>query len=131
MHNVYVLLILSPVTNLIITSSFVVGFTPQYCFRYQGIKVILVLNHKNWFSKRRKHKWPFFSIFTPNFTVSCMQTNHADYKEIFPRISLFQKFKEIITNVVFLEILFWKFLPTQKNMSIQVFAGFALFSFCV
>ena len=79
--------------------------------------MILVLNRKNWFSKRKKHKRPFSSIFTPNFTVSCMQTNHTHYKNFFTRIPLFQKFKEIITNV-FLEILFRKCLPTRKKVSI-------------
>ena len=74
-------------TNLIITPSFVVGFYSSTLF------LVFQVSTKGWkgnFSfksqklvfKDKKHKRPFFLIFTRNFT------NHTHYKEMFSRISL-------------------------------------------
>ena len=43
-------------------------------------------------------------------------SRNTPYKETFPRISLFQKFRKIITNAVF-----WKFLLTQKKVPMLAF----------
>ena len=119
----HVLLILNPVTNLIITFSFVVGFYSPTLF------LVFQVSIKGWkgnFSyksqkvvfKEKKHKWLFFSIFTPNSTVLCVQTNHTHYKEIFPRISL------IISKAqgnyhkcgVFWKFCFQSFCPLKKSV---------------
>lgn len=92
-------------TNLIVSSSFLAGFYPSTLFLVfqvsdMGCKGNFSLKSQKLVFKDKKHKWPFFSIFTPNLTVSCIQTNHVHYKEIFPR--LFPKFNEISTNIVLL-----------------------------
>ena len=106
----YVLLILSPMTNLIIKSSFEVGFYSSALFlvfqvSIKGWKGNFSFKLQKLFFKEKKHKWPFSSIFTPNFTVSCMKTNHTaifPIKAFFLEFDwLFPKWKEIITNVVF------------------------------
>ena len=109
-------------TNLILTSSSVVGFYSSTLFLVYQVSI------KNWkgnFSfksrklvlKKKKHKWPFFSISNPNFTDSCMWTNHNHQKEIFPRISL------IISKIwgnyhkccVFWKFCFKNFCPLKKE----------------
>ena len=109
-------------TNLIITSSFVVGFYSSVLFlvfqvSLKGWKVNFSFKSQKVVFKDKKHNWPFFSIFTPNFTVSCIQINHTHHKEISPRISL------IISQMFF----FWKFCfenfcPLKKKVSINIYA---------
>ena len=69
-----VLLILSPVTNLNITPSSVVRSYSSTLFlvfqvSIRGWKSKFNFKSQKFVFKEKKHKWPFFSIFTPTFTV--------------------------------------------------------------
>ena len=120
----HVLLILSPMTNLMITSSFVVGFYSSTLF------LVFQVSIKGWkgnfsfksqklvFKEKKKHKRRFFSIFTPDFTVSCMKTNHTRYKEIVPTISLFLEFKELSQMLFSWKFCFEIFCSLKKKVSI-------------
>ena len=64
-------------TNLILTSSFLVGFCSSTVFlvfqvSIKGWKGTFSFKSQKLVFKVKKHKWPFFSISTPNFAVSCM-----------------------------------------------------------
>ena len=114
----HVLLIVSPMTNMIITSSFVVGSYSLAMFLVFQVSIKVWKGDFSFKSeqlifKEKKHKWPFFSIFTPNFTVSCMQTNHTHHKEIFPGISLI--ISKIITNVGFFGNFLLKIFARSKT----------------
>ena len=88
-----VLLILSPITNFIINSSCVVELYSSTRFlvfqvSVKGWKNKFSFNSQKLVFKEKRQKWPFFSSFTPNVTVSCMWFDYTHYKEIFSRISL-------------------------------------------
>ena len=116
----HILLILSRMTNLIITCSFVVVFCSTALFlvfqvSMKGWKGNFSFTSQKLVFKEKRHKWPFFSILTPNFTVSCIQINHT-LKNFFLEFHWsFPKFKEIITNVVFFGNFVLKIFAHSKN----------------
>ena len=119
-----VLSILSPMSNFTIASSFVVGFTTSI------LPLVSWVSIKGWkgnfsfksqklvFKEKKKHKRRFFSIFTPDFTVSCMKTNHTRYKEIVPTISLFLEFKELSQMLFSWKFCFEIFCSLKKSVHI-------------
>ena len=122
----HVLLILSPVTNLIITFSFVVGFYSPTLFLVFQVSIKswkgnFSFNHKKWFSKRKNTNEYFsqFLLLILLFYV-CRPIIHT-IKKFFPEFHwLFQKLKEIITNVVFFENFVFKVFAHSKKVSINI-----------
>lgn len=112
-------------TNLIITSSFVVVVYSWALFLVFQVSIKgwkCNFSFKSWklVFNEKKHKWSSFSIFIPNFTVWCMQTIIITINVFLQLNWLFQKFKKIITNVVFFGKFVLKVLPTKKKKKTDV-----------
>ena len=122
----HVLLILSPMTNLIIMSSFMVGFYSSALFlvfqvSIKGWKHNFGFKSQKLLFKGRKHK-DYFSQFVPLIllfhlcrpiilTINKFSWNFDNY---------FKNLRKLSQMLCFLEILFWKFLITQKKCLLTV-----------
>ena len=111
-------------TNLIITPSFAVGFYSSTLFLVFRVSIKVWNGNFSFKSqklvfKERKHKWPFFSIFSAYLTVSYVKTNHFTTKKYFLEFSsLFENLRKLSQMLCFLEISFGSF----GNFILEVFA---------
>ena len=109
---------LSRMTNLIITSSFVVGLLSSALFLFSCVSINGWNGNFSFKSEKlllkEKNNYDYFSRF-----YVCRPIILTINKFFLEFHWLFQKFKEIITNVVYFVNLFWKFLLTQKRVSLN------------
>ena len=97
----------SPSTNLIIKSTFVVGFYPSTLFlvfqvSVKGWKGNFSFKSQKSVFKKKKQKWPFFQfLFLILLFHLCRPIIFSINKFVSEFHWLFQKIKEIITNFVF------------------------------